>query len=40
VIEAQRVDFIAVPTQDVERSARFYGQVLGLEKNRSDGSLP
>ena len=33
MIEAQRVDFIAVPTQDVGRSEAFYGQVLGLEKN-------
>jgi catechol 2,3-dioxygenase-like lactoylglutathione lyase family enzyme len=33
VIEAQRVDFIAVPTQDVARAEQFYGQVLGLEKN-------
>jgi predicted enzyme related to lactoylglutathione lyase len=33
VIEAQRVDFISVPTTDVERSAEFYGQVLGLQKN-------
>jgi catechol 2,3-dioxygenase-like lactoylglutathione lyase family enzyme len=33
VIGAQRVDFVAVPTQDVARAERFYGQVLGLEKN-------
>ena len=33
VIEAQRVDFIAVPTQDVARAEQFYGQVLGLERN-------
>ena len=33
MIEAQRVDFIAVPTNDVEKAAEFYGQVLGLEKN-------
>ena len=33
MIEAQRVDFIAVPTQDVARAEQFYGQVLGLEKN-------
>ncbi len=33
MIEAQRVDFIAVPTQDVARAEEFYGQVLGLEKN-------
>jgi catechol 2,3-dioxygenase-like lactoylglutathione lyase family enzyme len=33
VIEAQRVDFIAVPTSDVVRAEEFYGQVLGLDKN-------
>ena len=33
MIEAQRVDFIAVPTQDVARAEAFYGEVLGLEKN-------
>jgi catechol 2,3-dioxygenase-like lactoylglutathione lyase family enzyme len=33
VIEAQRVDFIAVPTTDVQRAAEFYGEVLGLRKN-------
>jgi catechol 2,3-dioxygenase-like lactoylglutathione lyase family enzyme len=33
VIEAQRVDFIAVPTQDVEKAEAFYAQVLGLERN-------
>jgi catechol 2,3-dioxygenase-like lactoylglutathione lyase family enzyme len=33
VIEAQRVDFIAVPTTDVARAEAFYRDVLGLEKN-------
>ena len=33
MIKAERVDFIAVPTQDVERSEAFYAQTLGLEKN-------
>lgn len=33
MIEAERVDFIAVPTNDRERAAQFYGQTLGLEKN-------
>ena len=33
MIEAQRVDFIAVPTNDVARAEAFYGDVLGLEKN-------
>jgi len=33
VIEAQRVDFIAVPVQDRERAARFYEETLGLRRN-------
>jgi predicted enzyme related to lactoylglutathione lyase len=33
VIGAQRIDFIAVPTKDVERAAEFYEHVLGLRKN-------
>ncbi len=33
MIGASRVDYIAVPTNDVEQAAEFYGQVLGLEKN-------
>jgi predicted enzyme related to lactoylglutathione lyase len=32
-IDAQRVDFIAVPTKDRARSATFYEETLGLEKN-------
>jgi len=31
--EVERVDFIAVPTLDRERSAKFYGETLGLERN-------
>jgi predicted enzyme related to lactoylglutathione lyase len=30
MIEVERVDYIAVPTQDVERAKRFYGETLGL----------
>jgi catechol 2,3-dioxygenase-like lactoylglutathione lyase family enzyme len=33
VIEAQRVDFIAVPTTDAARAEVFYANVLGLEKD-------
>jgi len=33
LIDAQRVDFIAVPTCDKERAVNFYGETLGLEKN-------
>jgi predicted enzyme related to lactoylglutathione lyase len=32
-IQAQRVDFIAVPTRDQRRALKFYGETLGLEKN-------
>jgi predicted enzyme related to lactoylglutathione lyase len=33
VIGAQRIDFVAVPTQDRDRAERFYAHTLGLEKN-------
>jgi catechol 2,3-dioxygenase-like lactoylglutathione lyase family enzyme len=33
VIDAQRVDFIGVPTQDVAQAEAFYRDVLGLEKS-------
>jgi predicted enzyme related to lactoylglutathione lyase len=33
MIESQRVDFIAVPVQDRDRAARFYGELLGLRRN-------
>ena len=33
MIGAQRVDFIAVPTQDRDRAVRFYEETIGLEKN-------
>jgi predicted enzyme related to lactoylglutathione lyase len=33
LIDAERVDFIAVPTLDQERAVRFYGETLGLERN-------
>ena len=29
----ERTDFVAVPTRDRERAARFYGETLGLERN-------
>ena len=32
-IDAQRVDFIAVPVQDRDRAARFYEETLGLARN-------
>jgi predicted enzyme related to lactoylglutathione lyase len=33
VIDAQRIDFIAIPTQDRERAEAFYADTLGLTKN-------
>jgi catechol 2,3-dioxygenase-like lactoylglutathione lyase family enzyme len=30
VIEVERVDFVSVPTRDLARSRRFYGELLGL----------
>ena len=30
MIEVERVDYLAVPTRDVERAKRFYGATLGL----------
>ncbi|HEX2231920.1 MAG TPA: VOC family protein [Thermoleophilaceae bacterium] len=34
------VDFITVPTQDFERAAEFYGDVLGLERSKQWGNRP
>jgi catechol 2,3-dioxygenase-like lactoylglutathione lyase family enzyme len=33
VIDVERVDFVSVPTRDLERARRFYGEVLGLPGN-------
>jgi predicted enzyme related to lactoylglutathione lyase len=33
VIGAQRVDYIRVPVTDMEQANRFYGELLGLERN-------
>ena len=30
MIEVERVDYISVPTRDLERAKRFYGETLGL----------
>jgi predicted enzyme related to lactoylglutathione lyase len=34
MITVEHVDFISVPTQDVPRAKRFYGELLGLEIER------
>jgi predicted enzyme related to lactoylglutathione lyase len=33
VIDVQRTDFVAVPTRDRARAAKFYEETLGLAKN-------
>lgn len=33
MIEVQRVDYIRVPVTDMEKANRFYGELLGLERN-------
>jgi hypothetical protein len=30
VLDIERVDFVSVPTRDIDRARRFYGGVLGL----------
>jgi predicted enzyme related to lactoylglutathione lyase len=32
-IEAERVDFVAIPVRDKDRAAQFYGETLGLERD-------
>ena len=34
MIDAERVDFIGVPVQNLERADEFYGKTLGLERSR------
>ena len=34
MIDAERVDFIGVPVQDLKRADEFYGKTLGLERSR------
>ena len=33
MIDAERVDFIGVPVQDLERADEFYGKTLGLRRS-------
>ena len=35
MIGAERTDFIGVPVTDRERAVKFYGETLGLKRNRS-----
>jgi catechol 2,3-dioxygenase-like lactoylglutathione lyase family enzyme len=32
-LDVERVDFVGIPTQDLERAERFYQDVLGLRRN-------
>jgi catechol 2,3-dioxygenase-like lactoylglutathione lyase family enzyme len=35
MIEVEKVDFVSIPTRDIARSRRFYGEVLGLTPSRN-----
>jgi predicted enzyme related to lactoylglutathione lyase len=37
LIDAERVDFIGVPVQDLKRADEFYGRTLGLERSPHSG---
>src|SRR5271169_806621 len=39
-VDVQRVDFISVPVSDMERSTRFYSEVLGLATAPGSGAWP
>ncbi|HUQ23226.1 MAG TPA: VOC family protein [Gaiellaceae bacterium] len=39
MIGAERVDFVAVPTRDRERAAKFYGETLGLRRNPNSSEM-
>ncbi len=39
-IEVKGVDFATVPTRNYEESAKFYGEVLGLEFGKRWGDMP
>jgi catechol 2,3-dioxygenase-like lactoylglutathione lyase family enzyme len=36
-VEVQRIDFIALPVEDLARAERFYGETLGLARNPASG---
>jgi catechol 2,3-dioxygenase-like lactoylglutathione lyase family enzyme len=40
-VQVERTDFISLPTQDMERAKRFYGETLGLPRNeRASDKFP
>jgi predicted enzyme related to lactoylglutathione lyase len=38
VIGVERVDYVRVPVTDIEQANRFYGELLGLERNPNSPS--
>jgi catechol 2,3-dioxygenase-like lactoylglutathione lyase family enzyme len=36
LIDVERVDFVSIPTQDLDRAKEFYGMTLGLRENGPD----
>jgi predicted enzyme related to lactoylglutathione lyase len=36
-LNVERVDFVAVPVQDLKRADEFYGKTLGLRRNPNSG---
>ncbi|MDP8911893.1 MAG: VOC family protein [Actinomycetota bacterium] len=38
MIGAERVDFVLIPTRDLERASRFYGETLGFERSNDHPS--
>jgi catechol 2,3-dioxygenase-like lactoylglutathione lyase family enzyme len=36
----ERADFVSVPVKDLEQSAKFYEETLGLERIPGEGSFP
>ena len=39
MIDVQRTDFVAVPVQDRERAAKFYGETLGIRTSEQYGLM-
>jgi catechol 2,3-dioxygenase-like lactoylglutathione lyase family enzyme len=39
-VQVERTDFVSVPVTDLERSTRFYGETLGLERIPGQDSWP
>jgi len=37
-MQVERVDFVAIPTRDLEQAAAFYGETLGLERDPKSNS--